>query len=287
MVVEKAYAKINIFLDVISKRQDGFHDILSIMHAVSLFDTVTVRAQRSEKRVITLRTNSANLPTDNRNIAYRAAEAFLDKSQICSKINIEIDKNIPIGAGLAGGSSDAAAVLRALNKIYPVLDFEALLKIAAELGSDVPFCLLGGTAVCCGRGEQMTSVASPELNLVIAIGDRSVETAKAYAALDKLYSDFSERRGKASFNELLSATQKSDFSDFLYNIFEDVAATEVLELKKRFIELSATASLMSGSGPSVFGIFEDEKTAALACEALLSDGYRAYLAKSVLPSGTL
>ncbi len=287
MVVEKAYAKINIFLDVISKHQDGFHDILSIMHAVSLFDTVTVRAQRSKKRVIILRTNGANLPTDNRNIAYRAAEAFLDKSKICSEINIEINKNIPIGAGLAGGSSDAAAVLRALDKIYPVLDFASLLEIAAELGSDVPFCLLGGTAVCSGRGEQMTSVASPELNIVIAIGDRSVETAKAYAALDELYSDFSERKGKSSFNEVLSATQKGAFSDFLYNIFEDVAATEVLELKKRFIELSATASLMSGSGPSVFGIFEDEKTAAQAYETLLSDGYRAYLAKSVLPPWTL
>ena len=287
MVVEKAYAKINIFLDVISKRQDGFHDILSIMHAVSLFDTVRVRAERSEKSVITLRTNGAALPSDNRNIAYRAAEVFLNKSKICSEIYIEIDKNIPIGAGLAGGSSDAAAVLRALNKIYPVFDFEALLEIAAELGSDVPFCLLGGTAVCCGRGEQMTSVVSPELNLVIAIGNSSVETAKAYAALDKLYSDFSDRKGKSSFNELISVTQKGGLSDFLYNIFEDAAAAEVLELKNRFIELSATASLMSGSGPSVFGIFEDEKTAILAYEALLSDGYRAYLAKSVLPSGTL
>lgn len=284
MVVEKACAKINIFLDVLSKRQDGFHDILSIMHSVSLFDTVKVKAKRAEKRLITLKTNGANLPSDNRNIAYRAAEAFLDKTKICSEINIEIDKNIPIGAGLAGGSADAAAVLRALHKTYPVLDCKTLFEIAEELGSDVPFCLLGGTAICCGRGEKMTSITSPELNLVIAIGDSSVNTAKAYSALDELYSDFSDRTPKGSFDEILCDVEKGEHLNHLYNIFEDVAADDVLELKKRFIELSATATLMSGSGPSVFGVFEDEKTAVLACERLLSEGYHAYVAKSASPT---
>ncbi len=280
MVKEYAYAKINLYLNVLSRRDSGFHDILSVMHTTSLCDIVTVEAKGAKEREITLSVKGADLPLDKNNIAYLAAEAYLDKVEICSEINIEIEKNIPTGAGLAGGSADAAAVLRALNKIYNRLTVAELLEIAGGLGSDVPFCLLGGSAVCEGRGEIMTPVNIRQKNLVIAIGKERVNTAAAYGELDKIYHNFENSR---SIEELRSVCiSDPDNESLLYNIFEEVASAGVRRLKNRLKELSAASVLMSGSGPSVFGIFDSEKVAKTAAEELRRDGYTAYFAKSVI-----
>ncbi len=279
MVTEFAYAKINLYLDILDKRADGFHDILSLMHTVSLADIVKVSKKEAKEAKINLSMNTAVLPTDNGNIAYRAAEMYLEKSGVCSEINIEIEKNIPIGAGLAGGSADAAATLRALNKIYGLLSDAEMLLIASELGSDVPFCLVGGSAICEGRGEIMTKVSVAPKNYVIAIGDERVNTKFAYGELDKLYFNFEEPKLPDDVkNKLLSL---SEIDGAVYNIFEDIAPCCVKKLKARLSELSATTVLMSGSGPSVFGIFESEQAAKNAEKKLKQEGYSAYFAKSV------
>ena len=272
MVVEKAYAKINLYLDVLSKRSDGFHDIVSVMSRVSLADTVKVCASESEKTNIKITVYGADLPCDNKNIAYKAAERYLEKAKIAADIDICIEKIIPIGAGLAGGSADAAATLRALNRIYSALSEEELITIASELGSDVPFCLVGGTALCEGRGEKISKLHHKERHLVISIGNESVNTAEAYRELDRIFNDFSEER-KPLFNPFEEVK--------LFNIFEVTAKESTLTLKEKLLSLSATGTLMSGSGPSVFGIFENKRDAEIATESLRNDGYRAYYAVSI------
>ena len=194
VIKEIAPAKINLFLDVTAKRDDGFHEIRAVMHSVSLSDEVTVRRLSGEGGAVRLLLDgNKRLPTDNKNLAVRAARTFLDAAAIGDSVEIKLKKRIPVAAGLGGGSSDAAAVLRALNRLYkkPFTE-KMLLSLAATLGSDVPYCLIGGTAICLGRGEIMTRTRSPKpFFMVIASSGERVSTPIAYAELDALYSDFS------------------------------------------------------------------------------------------------
>ena len=275
-VYEKAYAKINLHLNVTAKRQDGFHDIETVMQTVSLCDELAVSLSPSDRAEAHLSVCGADLPTDSGNIALRAAELYLARSGKIGRIDISLVKRIPVAAGLAGGSADAAATLRALNRLFNSYFSESeLLALAAELGSDVPFCLLGGRAVCRGRGELVEPVFSPtDLHFVIAIADgEQVSTPAAFRALDDMYSDF-------------DGSVKHDAPDLtkLYNIFENAVFSTCSKaeiLKRRMIELGATASLMSGSGPSVFGLFKDEPTARAAIEIISKEGACAYYARSV------
>ena len=276
IVREKAYAKINLYLNVTAKRPDGFHDIETVMQTISLYDDLAVSLTLSDKAEVYLSVGGADLPTDSGNIVTRAAELYLACSGKVGRVDISLVKRIPVAAGLAGGSADAAATLRALNRLFNSYFSESeLLALAAELGSDVPFCLLGGRAVCRGRGEQIEPIASPsDLHFVIAVADgEQVSTPAAYRALDEMYSDF-------------DGSIKSEAPDMteLYNIFENAVLPTCFKaeiLKKRMVELGAIASLMSGSGPSVFGLFEDESTARAAAEAILKEDARAYDARSV------
>ena len=169
-ITEKAYAKINLFLDVLRRREDGFHDILSVMHSVSLADIINVDAFYAEQTHITIATDSKELSVDSSNLIYKAVEKYLGYFEFNANVSIYLEKNIPIGAGLGGGSSDAAATLRALNKIFCKADIDQLLELASELGSDVPFCVLGGTSVCVGRGESFHQLdTTPTFDFVIAI----------------------------------------------------------------------------------------------------------------------
>lgn len=275
-VHEKAYAKINLHLNVTAKRQDGFHDIETVMQTVSLCDELAVSLSPSDRAEAHLSICGADLPTDSGNIALRAAELYLARSGKIGRIDISLVKRIPVAAGLAGGSADAAATLRALNRLFNSYFSESeLFALAAELGSDVPFCLLGGRAVCRGRGEQIDPISSPsDLHFVIAVADgEQVSTPAAYRALDEMYSDFD-----GSINSDAPALTE------LYNMFENAVLPTCFKaeiLKKRMVELGATASMMSGSGPSVFGLFEDESTARAAAEAISKESARAYYARSV------
>ena len=273
-VKEYAYAKVNLYLDVISKREDGFHDIKTVMHTVSLADEVTVAVKAAQRPSVRLTViGHAKLPTDSRNLAVRAAELFLSSTLISAEVNIRLLKRIPVAAGLAGGSSDAAAVLRALNKAFrrPLTE-KRLLAIAAELGSDVPYCILGGTALCLGRGEIIERLPEKlKLNFVVAVADEYVSTPMAYSELDRIYSDFTGERndGSASCYDaiMLSASDGKITKDKLFNIFEKAILPTCFgaeSIKSKMIELGATHSLMSGSGPSVFGIFPDRTSAEAA-----------------------
>ena len=292
-VKEKAYAKINLFIDVLGKRDDGFHDIATVMHTVSLADDITVsvadgfRGGRSVK--ISLDGNR-RLPVDSKNLAVSAANLFLERAGINADVFIKLNKRIPISSGLAGGSADAAATLRAMNKLFrrPLTD-KMLLSLASELGSDVPFCLLGGTAFCEGRGEMITRLPSAlSLHTVVAVAGEHVSTPRAYAALDEIYSDFKSPRGSDSSTKLEavinSAKTGAIDTSSLYNIFEEAVlpmCERATLIKTNMLSLGAKASLMSGSGPSVYGIFEDEKTAVSAEQALRNDGILAFYARSI------
>lgn len=290
-VKEKAYAKINLYLDVLAKRDDGFHDIKTVMHTVSLSDDISVSVKRTCRPSVRLEIiGHGNLPADSSNLAVRAAELFLSSMLISAEVNIRLVKRIPVAAGLAGGSSDAAAVLRALNKAFghPITE-KRLLSLAAELGSDVPYCLLGGTALCLGRGEKIERLPEKlDLELVIAICDEHVSTPAAYSELDRLYSDFKHPKADSSdcfYDAIIHSVHTGELIDVsLYNIFENAifpTYNRAERTKAKMLELGATHALMSGSGPSVFGIFPDRASAERARDHFIKLGIRAYYAKTV------
>ena len=285
---EKAYAKINLYLDVTSKRTDGFHDIATVMHSVSLADDITVTVNSLGTRSVRLILDgNRRLPLDSKNLAVSAAELFLEKTGIDADIVIKLNKRIPVSAGLAGGSTDAAAVLRAMNKLFrrPLAD-RALISLAEALGSDVPYCLIGGTVLCEGRGERMTRLDDKlKLYTVVAVAREHVSTPLAYSRLDSIYSNFEEERVSSGLASMLTAIQSGRLPESgLFNIFEDAVfpiCPGAMEIKKRMLELGAIYSLMSGSGPSVYGVFESPKSALAAERELVSLGFSAFYAESV------
>ncbi len=289
-VKEKAYAKINLYLDVINKRPDGFHDIKTVMHSVTLHDTVTVLYMPSGKTQIRVMIDGNKyLPTDSRNLVYRAVELFLTRAGICASVTVKLIKRIPIAAGLAGGSSDAAATLRALNRITGgYFTTAALCELALELGSDVPYCLIGKTALCEGRGEIMTRLKDSMLGyIVIAVANEHVSTPAAYSELDRLYSDFDggiPTGGEEHFSRLMSSLDSGELSpNALFNVFERPVLNMcegARGIKESLLSLGARCALMSGSGPSVFGIFDTLEAAESAKSALEAEGITAFVATS-------
>lgn len=285
-IKERANAKINLYLDVLSIREDGFHDVKTVMHSVTFGDDITVGIEPSDTTSVRMTLDGSRfLPTDSRNLAVRAAELFLARAKLTATVDIHMVKRIPIAAGLAGGSSDAAAVLRALNKLCGKLfSIPALNDIASELGSDVVYCLYGKCALCEGRGEIITKVKTDvSAHVVIAIGNEHVSTPQAYKSLDTVFSNFdgSVKTGGDEKFGLLINSLKDNCLDIngIFNCFETAvlpncpAATDI---KKRMLELGASASMMSGSGPSVFGIFTNQSGAKNAALELRKSGYRAY-----------
>lgn len=284
----RAYAKINLYLDVTAKRANGYHDILSIMQTVDLCDTVCVDVHTSQPAGIALRCDW-DLPCDERNLAYKAAVAYFAGNVPC-KIEIDVQKRIPMQAGLAGGSADCAAVLRALNAHFGAYTEEELLSLGARLGADVPFCLVGGTRITRGIGELMQPCAPmPDCTLVIARGGAGVSTPWAYGALDAMYGDFAAQ-GKDSEQKLARVTQAMQACDLaamassMYNIFESVVLPEhevARELKADMLTGGAIGAMMSGSGPSVVGIFADADAAQRACDSITQKGIAAFVCKPI------
>lgn len=276
-----AYAKINLYLAVTGRRENSYHDIESVMQSVSLHDVVTVSSEPCEEARILLTCSDASLPTDRRNLAYRAAELYqsaVNAPKSCVKINIE--KRIPVAAGLAGGSADAAAVLIALNALSSApMTTSELCKLGARLGADVPFVIRGGTMTARGIGEVLAPCSTMTNAPILIVRPReSVSTAEAYGKIDEKML-FSSPKSLDGMTSALASASLDEISRAAYNVFEEVlpSETEVFRLKSLLTENGAVLSMMSGSGPSVFGIFKDEHGAKAAASAAKMLGYESEL----------
>lgn len=270
-VKERAYAKINLFLDVVGKRSDAYHNIRSVMQTVSLCDEVDVSAERADYSCITLKMEHSDIPANEQNLAYLAAERFLDASGICATVDITVKKYIPDGAGLGGGSADAAAVLRALNMAFgSPLSAEQLCEVGENLGADVPFCIRGGTRLCEGKGEKMSIYPPLDAFFVIVPPvKKKIETPKAYAMLDQAFGSFQE--DNSALHDALFDFFAEDAVLGMYNVFESVViplCPEIHEVRTALLDLGAKGALMSGSGSAVFGVFDSEAEAESAAKEL-------------------
>jgi len=291
-----AWAKINLYLDILSRRENGYHNIVSVMQSVGLFDTVTL-TRLPQGSGIRLETNVPGLPCDRRNLAYRAAEKFAAILKAEPDVHITVEKTIPMSAGLAGGSADAAAVIRGLNQLYGMeASREELCRLGATLGADIPFCIVGGAFITEGIGDVLTPcrALSEEQWLVIACGGEGVSTPDAYRALDDLHDYFRTPRKKgAKFAALQSALEAGELGgvrENMYNIFEEVVLpthTVAGKLIDSLKSSGAQAAMMSGSGPSVFGLFATEQQAKAASECIAHTyGIRAFVTRPV-PENTI
>ena len=265
-----AYAKINLTLDVLGKRPDGYHDLTMVMQSVSLADTVTL--SETEEPEFTLSTNLGFLPGTDKNIAAVAARVFAERTGVSlDGLHIHLDKRIPVCAGTAGGSSDGAAVLRALNHwFYTGLPLPSLAQMGEAVGSDVPYCVLGGTALAEGIGEKLTSLnPAPDCYVLVAKPPINVSTKYVYEHLDA--EGIEEHPDIDGMVEAIWEESLQGILDRMGNVLENVTEKKypvIAELKNKMKELGALNSLMSGSGPTVFGIFIDERIAREAFEAL-------------------
>lgn len=271
-VTKKAYAKINLYLDVLNKRDDGYHNILSVMHTVGIYDTVTVKKASG----ISMTCSDPTLSVGDDNLCLKAARVFFDAAKIDGGCFIELEKRLLREAGLGGGSADAAAVLRALNKLYgDIFTEDELCAVGARIGADVPFCVIGGSALAEGIGEKLSPFPSlPSCHIVICQGKEKVSTPTAYKKLDA-----TPPLKSGNITELKSAMQKKDLSAIgraLYNRFEDIYPNCSL-LKSIMTESGAEGALMSGSGSAVFGLFSRKTDAERAYDKLVSSSIEAFL----------
>lgn len=273
-VTEKAYAKINLHLDVTGIMENGFHSVNNVMQSVSLCDRVTLSTRTDNQ--LNLTCNIAGVPTDSSNLAIRAALAFRETIGVEVGADIHIEKNIPVAGGLAGGSADAAATLKALNKVCgEPLSLAQLCDIGGRLGADIPFCIVGGAAFADGKGDMLHPFPKmPPCFIVIASGGEGVSTPMAYGMLDSIYGGFSEDSGyvPTPLDALTAAVKSADFDKIaknMFNIFEGPILSVrpvAKKIKETMLSSGAIGAMMSGSGPSIFGIFADETTARLACD---------------------
>ncbi|TAN63502.1 4-(cytidine 5'-diphospho)-2-C-methyl-D-erythritol kinase [bacterium] len=284
MPIFKSPAKINLFLRVLRKRQDNYHDIFSLMQPVSLYDEVAVEISKGD--LITVACSRPDLPTDSSNIAFRAAELFLKRTGLKRRVDIRINKNIPVGAGLGGGSSNAATVLKACDSLLKTnINEKELMNIAAELGSDVPFFILDVPALAHGRGEVLKKVIIAPYAYVLVNPGFMVSTAWVYGNLD--LTNISE-------DNILSYSDEvyADIDSLVKLFVNDLEAVtlrkhpELLGVKSALIESGAVQALMSGSGPTVFGIFRSKALADIAARGLterfIGKGYSVFSVEGVV-----
>ena len=266
-----AHAKINLTLDVLYKRADGYHQVEMIMQAIELADILNLDEKISSD--ISISSNMAHLPCDHRNLAYQAALLIKNTCQVKKGVHIFMEKNIPMSAGLAGGSTDAAGVLLGLNRLWNLkLSLQELEVLGAKLGSDVPFCLQSGTALATGRGEILESLSPlPTCHIVLAKPRMGVSTAWVYGR----YRD-NEALTHPDTRGVTRALEQGDLlgvASRLNNVLESVTMFEypqIKKLKERMIQYGAMASLMSGSGPTVFGLTPDRDKAEYIADKLRS-----------------
>jgi len=280
----QARAKLNLTLDVLGKRPDGYHDLKMVMQSITLADDLTLEDNGTGE--IRVRSNLSFLPGGEKNLAVKAALCFYRTlGREPRGLDISLDKRVPVCAGMAGGSSDAAAVLRALNQMEgQPFATEELARVGEQVGSDVPYCVLGCTALAEGRGERLTPLPNlPKCWVVVCKPDFPVSTPELFARIDGC-----KVRRRPDTDGVLAALEAGDLAEVarrMYNVFEDVLPerqrTRVADIKNALIQQGALGANMSGTGPTAFGLFDREEAAKAAYD-LLSQHYReTFLARTV------
>lgn len=269
----KARAKINLGLDVVRRREDGYHEVKMVMQMLRLYDQIDI--EKTQESGIFVRSNLSFLPTDERNIAYKAAKVMIDQFGLEQGVIIRIEKHIPVAAGMAGGSTDCAAVLYGMNKLFGLrLNQKKLRELGVKLGADVPYCLMRQTALSEGIGEILTPISPlQDCPILIAKPSVSVSTRHVYEHLK-----LDEQTMHPDIDGIVTALADGDLygvTDRMANVLETVTVPEhpvIDEIKKQMMASGAVNALMSGSGPTVFGIFDDEEKAKKACEDMKASG---------------
>ena len=271
----KALAKINLGLDVLRRKEDGYHEVKMIMQTINLHDQIHMRKIKEDE--IRIRTNLHYLPNNENNLAYKAAKILKDEFDIKGGVTINLKKVIPVAAGMAGGSSDAAAVLFGMNKMYGLgLSIQELMDRGVKLGADVPYCIMRGTALAEGIGEKLTKLpAMPKCHILIAKPPISVSTKFVY---ENLHANDLKPEDHPPVDVQVEALKEGDLKKLVANmgnVLERVTVPEypvINELKQMMLDCGALGSMMSGSGPTVFGIFENEEDAKAAFDKITKSG---------------
>lgn len=284
----KSYGKINLSLDVLGRRDNGYHDLVMIMQTVSLFDEISIAESESG---IVIECDMPGVPSDNRNIAYKAADLLIKEFHINSGVIIRIDKSIPAAAGMAGGSSNAAAVLKGMNEIFSLgLTVKELQRIGLRLGADVPYCISGGTCLAEGVGEILTPLRSmPHCYVAIANPPYEVSTAEIFDRIDK-----EKGYDHPNADAILKGIEEGNLNAIAYNmgnVLESVTIRvhpDIEEIKKLMLVNGALGSLMTGSGPTVFGLFKEKSGADRAVKEISDKGlaYNNYVTTTIHLGGT-
>ena len=288
MITLDANAKINLTLDILGLREDGYHEVAMVMQEVSLHDTLSLKKTEAGIQLsITIEGQKGTLPADETNLCWKAAALMQQEYGLTGGVSMELVKRIPMAAGLAGGSADAAAVLKGMNQLYELdISEERLCELGARLGSDIPFCLLGGTMLAEGRGEKLTRLPDfPETFVVLAKPEVGVSTAWAYKTYDAGY-DGPHPDNKAML-AAIGAGSLDRAAGLLCNVLEGVTVRKhaiIDSYKQTMLQQGALASMMSGSGPTVFGLAGDEASAGKIAAAIraLDAGAAVYVAKTVV-----
>lgn len=264
----KAYAKINLGLDVVRRLENGYHEVKMVMQTVGIYDVLDF--QRTAEGIV-ITTDSGELPTNEDNLIYKAAKLMMDTYHISEGVKIHLEKHIPIAAGMAGGSTDAAAALKGMNRLFDLgCTLKELMELGVKIGADVPYCVMGGTALAEGIGEKLTPLApAPDCYVLVAKPDINVSTKYVYEHLDA--QEIVKHPDIDGMVEAIAEESLQGILDRMENVLETVTVSAypvIQTIKDRMKELGAINSLMSGSGPTVFGIFVEKDMARRAYDKL-------------------
>lgn len=272
----KAYAKVNLALDVLRRRPDGYHDVKMIMQNLNIYDELIFTVDESTKeRKISIAANRPDIPTDERNLIYKAIVLMFDEYDIDAGINVRLVKNIPVEAGMAGGSTDCAAALKAVNILFDLgADEKRLMELGVRLGADVPYCVMARTALSEGIGEILTPVSSlPDCHVLVVKPPVNVSTGMVYTNLK--VNELERHPNISGMIDGLNTGNLNLVAEFMENVLETVTVNlypEIEKIKSIMKEQGALNAIMSGSGPTVFGIYTDEAQAIEAAEYIRSAG---------------
>ncbi|WP_456056395.1 4-(cytidine 5'-diphospho)-2-C-methyl-D-erythritol kinase [Agathobacter sp.] len=267
----KALAKINLGLDVVRRREDGYHEVRMIMQTIHLYDRLDIK--RTKESGIQIQTNLSFLPVNENNLIYKAAKLLMDEFSITDGVSVKLDKRIPVAAGMAGGSTDAAAMLFGMNRLFSLgLTKRQLMERGVQIGADVPYCIMRGTALAEGIGEELSPLA-PMVKCPVLIAKPSISVSTKFVYQNLKLDDTTVHPDIDLLIEDIKAKNLHDIAAHMGNVLETVTIPNypvIDEIKKHMLSHGAVGAMMSGSGPTVFGLFDDEATAKKAYKAMRS-----------------